>query len=83
MKKVTINAYNFSELSEKAQYNANWKYFLDGFEYEDEDKDGNIITNYDYFSDWELVEQIEFCDMNDYLFDRDGVLINHLVKEEV
>ena len=36
---------------------------------------------YPYFAEWYLEEQIEFCEMNNYLFNKYGELIRHL--EEV
>ena len=32
----------------------------------------------DYFADMDLEEQIEFCEMNNYLFNKYGELIGHL-----
>jgi len=81
MEQVKINAYKYSELNEDAKNNVSYKYFLDGFEYED-DINGLIVIKYDYFEEWELSEQIDFCNANDYLFSEDGVMINHLIMDK-
>ena len=81
MEQVKINAYKYSELSDDAKSNVSYKYFLDGFEYED-DINGSSVIKYDYFEDWELAEQIDFCDANNYLFSVDGVMINHLIIDK-
>ena len=83
MKEVKINAYSYAELSEDSKANVNYKYFLDGFDYEDEDADGNITVKYDYFQDWELYEQIDFCDSNEYLFDKYGYLLTNYKELQV
>jgi len=50
------------------------------FDYEDEDEEGNTIIKYDYFAEWDLEEQIDFCEINKYLFDKYGNLIGHLAE---
>ena len=51
------------------------------FDYEDEDEEGNAIIKYSYFADMDLEEQIEFCEMNEYLFNKYGELIGHLEED--
>ena len=41
----------------------------------------NTIIKYDYFGEWDLEDQIEHCEMNDYIFNKYGELVGHL--EEV
>lgn len=82
MELVKIEAYKYQELDDKAKENFIHKMYDMPFDYEDEDKDGNIITKYDYFADWNLEEQIDFCYHNEYLFDKYGNMIHHLVKGE-
>ena len=47
------------------------------------DSDGNMIIKYDYFGEWDLEEQIDFCESNDYLFNKYGKLVGHLEEVEV
>jgi hypothetical protein len=74
MKTVTINIYQFSELSETAQMLAIEEHgeFLNsqGIEYEDED--GEMVTDYDYeHTKEDIIESIE---MNNYYFYSNGEL---------
>jgi hypothetical protein len=77
-KLVTIEAYRFEELSSEAKGNFAYEMYDSPFDYED----NNGKLNCEYFIDWEEHFQIEFCDMNDYLFNNKGELINDLIKEE-
>ena len=47
--------------------------------YEDEDIDGNTVIKYDYFGDFRLEEQIDFCNVNEYLFNEYGEPIHQLI----
>ena len=78
---ITIKAYEYAELNDKAKDNFINKMWDTPFEYEDEDKQGNTIIKYDYFGEWDLKDQIEHCEMNDYIFNKYGELVGHL--EEV
>jgi hypothetical protein len=78
---MTIRAYEYSELNEKAKNNFIHEMWDMPFEYEDEDEKGNTNIKYDYFGEWDLEEQIYFCEINSYLFDKYGNLVKHL--EEV
>tara|TARA_R100000406_G_scaffold62939_1_gene43961 strand:- start:277 stop:531 length:255 start_codon:yes stop_codon:yes gene_type:complete len=81
-KLISVRAYEYQELEDYAK-DAFIKYMFDSpFEYEDEDKEGNTIIKYDYFADMDLAEQIEFCEMNKYLFNKHGELIGHLEEVE-
>ena len=77
MKILKINGYRFNELTEKAQEQVIYDFYEMPFDSED-DK-GNII--YDYFADWSKDEQVEFCLMNDYYFDKYGSIITGLNNE--
>jgi len=77
-KLISIRAYEYQELDDYAKSR-----FIDymydcPFDYEDEDEEGNAIIKYSYFADMDLAEQIEFCEMNEYLFNKYGELIGHL-----
>lgn len=75
MQLVKIEAYKYEELSEKAKSNA--IAYLDGIPFDYEDDEGNL--HYEYFSDWNEADRIEFCEMNNYLFNKYGKLINNLI----
>lgn len=77
-KVIKIQAYEYSELDEKAKNNFIHEMWDMPFEYEDEDKEGNTIIKYDYFGEWDLEDQIEHCEINNYLFSKHGNLIGHL-----
>jgi hypothetical protein len=77
MRLVQIEAYKYEELSDKAKQDVAYKFDMDPFDYEDDE--GNI--RYDYFSDWTEEERIEFCDVNEYEFNKTGKIINHLIVE--
>nr|BAR28433.1 hypothetical protein [uncultured Mediterranean phage uvMED]BAR28541.1 hypothetical protein [uncultured Mediterranean phage uvMED] len=78
MKTIKVNAYNYQELNEDNKNNV--KMWLDElpFDYEDEDKQGNIIKKLDYPSDWDELDIEEHCQSNKYLFDKYGKCIHHL-----
>ena len=78
MKQIKINAYEYKELEEKSKRNVkNW---LDEFpfDYEDEDKKGNIIKKWDYPSGWKDLDIQEHCEANEYLFNKFGKTVHHL-----
>tara|TARA_R110001606_G_scaffold366690_1_gene521930 strand:+ start:364 stop:618 length:255 start_codon:yes stop_codon:yes gene_type:complete len=78
MKQIKVNAYEYSELNQKAKYEV--VHWLDEFplDYETEDEQGNIIQELEYYSDMEQDDIIEHCEMNEYLFDKYGKCIHHL-----
>jgi len=80
-KLINIRAYEYKELNDEAKATFTQYMYNSPFDYEDEDENGNTIIKYDYFADMDLDDQIEFCEMNNYLFNKYGELINHL--EEV
>jgi len=81
---IKIKAYEFQELNNKAKQKFIYEMYDTPFDYEDEDENGNTIIKYDYFADMDLEDQIEFCEMNNYLFDVYGNSIRHLeVMENV
>jgi len=82
MKQIKVNAYEYSELNKEAKFKANlWldEYPIDS-EYENET--GQIIRTFEYVSDWELSEIIEYCEINEYLFSKFGKHIHHLEAKE-
>ena len=82
-KLITIRAYKFAELGDKAKGRFVCKMWDMPFESEtgEYDADGNMIIEHDYFGDWDLEEQIDYCEINNYLFNKYGELVGHL--EEV
>jgi len=75
---VLIEGFQYTELDVKGQRKVlNW---LDEHPMDYEDDEGNI--RYDYPSDWATIEVQEHCEMNEYLFDRYGEPIHHLVLTE-
>tara|TARA_R100001591_G_scaffold40085_1_gene51706 strand:+ start:142 stop:405 length:264 start_codon:yes stop_codon:yes gene_type:complete len=82
-KLITIRAYKFVELSDKSKdrfVNEMWDMPFEA-ETGELDADGNMIIEYDYFGEWDLEEQIDYCEINNYLFNKYGDLVGHL--EEV
>lgn len=82
MQLVKIKAYEYQELNEKAKEKFIHDMYEMPFDYEEEDENGEYIMKYEYFADWELADQIDFCKQNEYLFDKDGNIINQLIVEE-
>jgi len=81
MKLAQIKVFEYQELSQKAKHTVSiWLDELP-FDYEIEDKDGNIITEYDYFSEWDENSQIEHCEINGYLFFENGKPAHHLIEK--
>jgi hypothetical protein len=80
MKIVKIKAYKFEELDKHRQFKvAVW---LDEWPINYEDDNGN--TKWEYFSDiyHEEPEYVaEHCEANEYLFNKFGEPIHHLIKE--
>ena len=81
-KLISIRAYEYQELNEDAKNTFIHSMYDSPFDYEDEDEEGNTIIKYSYFADMDLEEQIEFCEMNKYLFNKHGELIGHLEEVE-
>ena len=79
-KLITVKAYQYQELNDDAKDKFIHEMYDMPFDYEDEDEEGNTIIKYDYFAEWDLEEQIDFCEMNKYLFDKYGNLIGHLAE---
>jgi hypothetical protein len=82
-KLITIRAYKFAELSDMAKEKFVHEMWDMPFESEtgEHDADGEMILEYDYFGEWDLEEQIDYCEMNNHLFNKYGQLVGHL--EEV
>ena len=81
-KLISVRAYEYQELDDYAKDTFINYMFNSPFDYEDEDEKGNTIIKYDYFADMDLTEQIEFCEINEYLFNKHGELIGHLEEVE-
>ena len=81
MKLIKIKAFNYSELNEKAKDQFIHEMYDCPFEYDCEDENGETILKYDYFGDWDSFYQNEFCDSNEYLFDKNGNIISHLEED--
>ena len=81
-KLITVKAYQYQELNDDAKDKFMHKMYDMPFDYEDEDEEGNTIIKYDYFAEWDLEEQIDFCEINKYLFDKYGNLIGHLEENK-
>ena len=80
MKQIKINAYEFKELNQEAQHRA--LIWLDRFpiDYDtgEVDEYGKPIIKYDYFSSWPEQEIQEHCEINNYLFSKNGQAIHYL-----
>ena len=79
MKNVTIEAFNFQDLNEKAKEKV--IYWLDLYPVEYEKKDGSF--GYSYYSELDKKDEyiiVEMCEMNNYLFNLHGEPIHHLIK---
>ena len=83
MKQIKIDAYNYQDLNDDSKVNV--KIWLDElpFDYEDEDKNGNIVKKLDYPSDWSDEDINEHCQSNEYLFSKFGECIHQLEIKEV
>ena len=79
MKKITINAYDYSELNDKAKNKV--KKWLDEipFEYEtgEIDEYGDSVVENDYTIHWEDSDIQQHCASNKYLFDKYGECVHH------
>jgi hypothetical protein len=67
MKIVNIKAYKYEELTEDAQNN--FVAYMYDYPFDYENNEGEFEEEY-------------FCEINDYLFDKTGKLINHLLQEQ-
>ena len=82
MKQIKVNAYEFNELNQKAKNEVIYWLDQDPLDYETEDDEGDIIKEYQYFSDMEDIDIIEHCEANEYLFNKYGECIHHLEIKE-
>ena len=80
-KLISVRAYEYKELNDEAKATFIHYMYDYPFDYEDEDEEGNTIIKYNHFADMDLIDQIEFCEMNKYLFNKHGELIGHLEEE--
>ena len=68
--------FEYSELSDKAKLSV--KYWLDENPLDYEDDNGK--TMWEYPSEWEENDISEFCEMNEYIFDKHGKVLHHLIE---
>jgi hypothetical protein len=82
MKQIKIEAYEYKELDQDAKFNV--KYWLDEdpVECEEEDEQGNITYKYCYFSEMEEEDLQDHCESNNYLFNKYGKPIHHLINKK-
>ncbi len=82
MKQIKVNAYEYSELDEEAKNEV--VHWLDQhpLDYETEDENGNTIREIEYFSDMEEEDIQEHCEINEYLFNKNGECVHHLEVKE-
>ena len=84
MKQIKINAYEFKELNQEAKHRV--LLWLDRFPLDYDtgeiDENGKPIIKYDYFSNWLEEEVQEHCEMNNYLFSKNGQSIHHLKTKQ-
>lgn len=76
MKMISIMTFDYIELSEKAKMNVD--YWLDDSPFEYENEDGTFSIEYP--SDWNDSEINEHCQLNGYLFDKNGKPVHNLVE---
>lgn len=81
MKLAQIKVYEYQELPDKSKHKAD--IWLDEmpFDYEVENEDGEIVTEYEYFSEWSEDLKAEHCEINGYLFFENGKPAHHLIEK--
>jgi len=79
---VLIEAFQYKELDTKGK-NKVLRWLDDApMEYEVENEDGMIVTEYQYFSEMDESDVQDHCQVNEYLFDKHGKPIHNLVLTE-
>jgi len=76
MRMVSVMGFNYSELDDKAK--ARVKNWLDDCPFEYENDEGELV--YDYASDWSDDDIDEHCQLNEYLFNKRGEYIHHMIE---
>lgn len=79
---IKIKAYKYEELDQKAKDNFIHYMWDMPFDYGTHDEQGNLIIKNDYFGDWDIEDQIEHCDANNYIFNKHGELVGHLEVQQ-
>lgn len=74
---VTIKAYKYEDLDHQSQWDA--LVWLDECPLDYEDENGE--TKWEYFTEMETQDVIEHCEANEYLFNRFGEPIHHLIEK--
>jgi len=75
--KVTIEAYKYEDLDHQSQWDA--LVWLDECPLDYEDENGE--TKWEYFTEMETQDVIEHCEANEYLFNKFGEPIHHLIEK--
>lgn len=74
---VKIKAYKYEDLDHQSQFDA--AVWLDECPIDCEDENGE--TRWEYFTDMETQDVIEHCEANEYLFNKFGEPIHHLIEK--
>jgi hypothetical protein len=74
---VTIKAYKYEDLDHQSQWDA--LVWLDECPLDYEDENGE--TKWEYFTEMETQDVIEHCEANEYLFNKFGEPIHHLIEK--
>ena len=74
---VTIKAYKYEDLDHQSQWEA--LVWLDECPLDYEDENGE--TKWEYFTEMETQDVIEHCEANEYLFNKFGEPIHHLIEK--
>ena len=74
---VTIKAYKYEDLDRQSQWDA--LVWLDECPLDYEDENGE--TKWEYFAEMETQDVIEHCEANEYLFNKFGEPIHHLIEK--
>ena len=75
---IKIKAYQYEDLSDDSQWEVT--HWVDEEPWEDENEDGSV--EFSFFSDLNESEKAEHCNANEYLFDKEGKPIHHLIISE-
>ena len=76
MKLKSIMTFDYLELSEKAKMNVD--YWLDEDPLEYDNDEGGISM--EFISDWDDADINEHCQINGYIFDKNGKPVHNLIE---
>ena len=77
---IKIKAYQYEDLSEDSQWEVT--HWVDEAPWVDDDDDEYGSVEFSFFSDLNESEKAEHCNANEYLFDKEGKPIHHLIISE-